>query len=277
MQGKISPVFRLFEQQFEEAKAAHAALSKQFKGKKAIELESRLIFLEIYIDLLAHIHFEKTGLKFKLFSPFKDLFRGLKKTKHLKMVTNKVEEVKLQDTIDFKSYTKSLLSEKNSLYAEVYDHVVRAPLLIWDELFEAAYKYSKGLKPLMINTATTQIINEELEYFNLDHQNKLDSKALKDIYEGLRVIIALENLRIESGFNPVFIAEVHEKMSHLQKSLLNWYENHLFLQHLTGFLAEKQQVSKKYLDLLQTLRENKKWHKTHVEKEVRDLFDKILA
>lgn len=276
MQGKISPVFGLFQQHFEEAKSAHASLSKQFKGKKAIELEGRLIFLEIYVDLLSHIHFKKEGLKFELFAPFKNLFRGLKKTKHLKMVTNQVESIKLKDAIEFKTYTKTLLSEKNKLYTEVYDHVLVAPLIIWENLYEAAYKLSKGLKPLMINTATTQIINEELEYFNLDHQSRLDSKGLKDIYEGLRVIIALENLRIESGFNPVFVNEVHDRMGILQKSLLKWYENQLFIQHLTGFLSDKQNISKKYLDLLANLQENKKNHKTLVEKQVRDLFEKIL-
>jgi hypothetical protein len=276
MQGNISPVFGLFQQHFEEAKAAHASLSKQFKGKKAIELESRLIFLEIYIDLLSHIHFKKEGLKFELFAPFKNLFKGLKKTKHLKMVNNQVESVKIKEAIEFRTYTKNLLSEKNKLYAEVYDHVVVTPLHIWEDLYDTAYKLSKGLKPLMINTATNQIINEELEFFNLDHKSKLDSKALKDIYEGLRVIIALENLRIESGFNPIFVNEVHDKMFLLQKSLLKWYENHLFIQHLTGFLTDKQNISKKYLDLLGNLQEDRKDFKSLVEKQVRDLFEKIL-
>ncbi|PRY87964.1 hypothetical protein [Mongoliibacter ruber] len=276
MQGKISPVFGLFQQHFEEAKSAHASLSKQFRGKKAIELESRLIFLEIYIDLLSHIHFDKEGLKFELFAPFKSIFKGLKKTKHLKMVINQVEAIKLNDSIEFKSYTKTLLSEKNKLYAEVYDHVLVAPLFIWENLYESAHKLSKGLKPLMINTATTQIINEELEYFNLDHKSRLDSKALKDIYEGLRVIIALENLRIESGFNPIFVDEVHDKMGLLQKSLLKWYENQLFIQHLTGFLSDKQNISKKYLDLLANLQDNKRSFKSLLEKQIRELFEKIL-
>jgi hypothetical protein len=276
MQGKISPVFRLFQQHFAEAKSAYVALSKQFRGKKAIELESRLIFLEVYLDLLSHIHFKEDGLKFELFSPFRNIFRGLKKTKHLKMVINQVEAIKLKESIEFKSYTKSLLNEKNQLYAEVYDQVLVSPLHIWETLYNASSKLSKGLKPLMINTATTQIINEELEYFNLDHKTRLDSKALKDIYEGLRVIIALENLRIESGFNPIFVDEVHQRMGTLQKSLLNWYENHLFIQHLTGFLSDKQNISKKYLDLLENLHLNKKNHKSNVEKQVRDLFEKIL-
>lgn len=276
MQSKISPIFRLFQQHFDGAKSAYSSLSKQYRGKKAIELENRFIFLEIYIDLLSRIHFKEDELKFRLFSPFKKIFKGLKKTKHIKMIIGQVETIKLKDNTVFNSYTKSLEAEKNKLYAEVYDLIVAAPLQIWDNLYEEAAHYSKGLKPLMINTATTQIINEELEFFNLDNNGKLDSKSLKDIYEGIRVITALENLRIESGFNPVFVEEVHERMKDLQKSMLLWYENHLFMQHLTGFLAEKPEVSKKYLDLLASLHANKKLHTKKVEAQLKELFDRIL-
>jgi hypothetical protein len=276
MQGKTSPIFGLFQQHFEGAKAAFNSLSKQYRGKKAIELEGRLIFLEIYIDLLSRIHFKESNLKFRIFSPYKKIFKGLKKTKHIKMIMNQVQAVKLKENIVFNSYTKALENEKVKLYNEVYDLIVSAPLQIWEDLYQEAARYSKGLKPLMINTATTQIINEELEFFNVENYEKLDTKALKDIYEGIRVITALENLRIESGFNPIFVQEVHDRMSELQKSMLLWYENHLFMQHLIGYLADKPEVSKKYLDLLSTLQANKKTHTKQVEKMSKELFQRIL-
>lgn len=276
MQGKTSPIFRLFHNQFQEAKSAFSSLGKQFKGKKAIELEQRLIFLEIYIDLLSRIYFKEDKLKFQLFSPFKDLFKGLKKVKHIKMVLDQVRSLSVDQNTVFNSYIKSLESDKKKLYAEVYDLIVSTPLQIWEKLYEEAYHYSKGLKPLMINTATTQIINEELEFFNLEHKTKLDSKALKDIYEGLRVIIALENLRIESGFNSIFVIEVHEHMGMLRQSLLEWYQNHLFIQHLSFYLADKDNIAKKYLDLLSRLKTNKKTSTLRVVEKCGFLFDRIL-
>lgn len=276
MQGKVSPIFRLFTQQFEDAKSAFLSLSKRYRGKKSIELEQKMIFLEIYVDFLSRIHFKEENLKFQLFSPFKKIFKGLKKTKHLKMIMRQMESVKMRDNVVFNSYTKALESEKNKIYAEVYDLIVSAPLQIWDELYESVYRYSKGLKPLMINTATTQIISEELEFFNLDNKTKLDTKALKDIYEGIRIITALENLRIESGFNPIFVKEVHGRMNELQKDLLSWYENHLFLQHLTGFLTDKENISKKYIDLLASLQQNKRTNTNKVEAKCRELFERIL-
>jgi hypothetical protein len=276
MQGKVSPIFRLFTQQFEDAKSAFLSLSKRYRGKKSMELEQKLIFLEIYVDFLSRIHFKEENLKFQLFSPFKTIFKGLKKTKHLKMIMKQVESVKMRDNVVFNSYTKALETEKNKIYAEVYDLIVSTPLQIWDELYDSVYQYSKGLKPLMINTSSTQIISEELEFFNLDNKTKLDTKALKDIYEGIRVVIALENLRIESGFNSIFVKEVHDRMSELQKDLLVWYQNHLFLQHLTGFLTDKENISKKYIDLLASLQQNKKINTAKVEVKCRELFERIL-
>lgn len=276
MQGKVSPIFKLFQSQFEEARNAFLELSRRYRGKKAIELEQKLIFLEIYIDLLAHIHFEDDKLKFKLFSPFQKIFKGLKKTKHLKMVIQEVEVVNLKENIAFNSYSKSLLQEKNKLYAEVFDLIIATPLQIWEDLYQHAFKLSIGLKPLMINTATNQIINEELEYFNLDHKHKFDSKSLKDIYEGVRIITALENLRIESGFNPVFIQEIHDRMRELQQVMMLWYQNHLFIQHLSGFLADKENIHKKYFDLLSELKSKNKINKVQAQKHCRELLNRIM-
>lgn len=277
MQGKVSPIFRLFHQQFEEAKLNHSALGKQFRSKKAIELEQKFIFLEIYLNLLSRIHFNEDKLKFQVFAPFKGIFKNLKKVKHLKLVLNQLIEVRSKGNITYNSYEKHLAEQKKELFTEGFDLVVSSPLQIWEDLYQEVYRWSKGLKPLMINTAITQIINEELEFFHLDNKSKLDSKALKDIYEGLRVIIALENLRVESGFNTIFVTEVHTQMQELQKSLHQWYQNHLFIQHLSFFLREKENIPKKYIDLLATLKSNKKRFTIKVEEQCKHLFDRILA
>ncbi len=276
MEGKLSPIFQLFDQQYEEAKALFFLLGKQFRGKKAIELENKLIFLEIYIDLISRIYFNEEKLKFELFGPLKKIFKGLKKVKHIKMVRSQVDFLQNKFGVAFESYGKELESEKNSIYASVFDMILSTPTQVWEKLYEEAHRYSKGLKPLMINTATTQIINDELVFFNTDHKTKLDSKALKDIYEGLRVITALENLRIKSGFNSIFVENVHDHMAVLQKSLLDWYENHLLMQHLTGYLTDKEKISKKYLDLLAHLQEQKKLHVERVKEQCKFLFEKIL-
>ncbi|AFL86129.1 hypothetical protein Belba_3637 [Belliella baltica DSM 15883] len=276
MKGKISPIFRLFDSQYEEAKNAFLILGRQYKGKKAVELEQKLIFLEIYVDLISKIHFEERKLKFEVFKPFKEIFKGLKKTKHLKLVLEELNKVKLKNKLTYNSYEKFLLDEKKDHYNKIYDLILSTPLEKWEKFYENVYKNSLALQPLMVNTATTQIINEELEFFNLEHQTKLDNKALKDIYEGLRVIIALENIRIESGLNAIFVEEVHEKMKELQTSLLSWYQNQLFTQHLVYFFSEKDEISKKYKDLLKDLKADKKIFTMSVEKQCKNLFSKIL-
>jgi hypothetical protein len=276
MTGKLSPLFGLFAQQFEDAKEAFLSLGKKYRGKKAIELEQKLIFLEIYTDLLSKIYFEEEKLQFKLFSPFKRIFKGLKKTKHIKSILNQLDEIEAKNNLKFGSYRKKLEMEKAKVYAEVYDLIVATPLKVWEHLYEEVHHYSKGLKPLMINTSTTQIINEELEFFNLENKSKLTSGALKDIYEGLRVITALENLRIESGFNSIFVQEVHDRMADLQRSLNDWYQNHLFLQHLTGYLADWVEIPKKYLELLSQLQTNKRAYTMKVESQSKQLFERIL-
>lgn len=276
MTGKLSPLFGLFAQQYEDAKQLFLSLGKKYRGKKAIELEQKLIFLEIYTDLLSRIYFEEEKLQFKLFSPFKKIFKGLKKTKHIKSILAQLDEIETKNSLKFGSYRKKLEMEKAKVYAEVYDQIVATPLKDWEHLYEEVHRYSRGLKPLMINTSTTQIINEELEFFNLENKAKLTSGALKDIYEGLRVITALENLRVESGFNSIFVQEVHDRMADLQRSLNDWYQNHLFLQHLMGYLADWVEIPKKYLELLSQLQSNKRTHTQKVESQCKQLFERIL-
>ncbi|WP_373397274.1 hypothetical protein V8V91_22295 [Algoriphagus halophilus] len=154
--------------------------------------------------------------------------------------------------------------------------MVGSTLKSWDELYQNAQQASKGLKPLAISSAINQIIQEELDFIKLDLKASLDSKALKEIFDALKTIIMLENLLIHLGFNPIFVPSIHEEINLLKNSLKPWYSNQLSLQSLTHFLAEKENVSKKYLDWTNELKVQKKLLSSQAEKQAHLLFDKLV-
>src|SRR5690554_2253023 len=94
MLGKGSPLFHLFESQFKEARSLFNALGKNFKSKKAIELEEKLIFLNIYLQVLNKIHFTEERLKFEPFVPFKPICKSMRRIHHFKLAIEAFEEVK---------------------------------------------------------------------------------------------------------------------------------------------------------------------------------------
>jgi len=273
-QEKVTPVFQLFEQQLDTANKLFSDLSKQFKTKKAIELEEKLIFLEIYIQLLSKIHFEEKNLKFQLFSPFKKLFKYLKKVLHLKLIREALDERSL--TNSYGSFDTYLNKEKSMLYAEAFDHILSLPGSIWEDLYAEVRTHSTGIRPLMVNTATTQIINEELEFSYFDSLHDPTAKSIKDIYESLQIIIAVENFRMVSGLNAVFTPAIHEDMNDLSKSLYLWYQNHLLLQQLTHFFSEKETITEKYKNLLNDIKKSKKKLTTKVISQSKILFTERL-
>ncbi|GAB3647419.1 hypothetical protein GCM10028791_09330 [Echinicola sediminis] len=275
---QVSPIFQLFDQQYDLAKRLFISLSKQFRSKKATELEEKLIFMEIYIDLLSKIHFNEKKLKFQLFGPYRELFKSLKKVLHIKLIQQALAEETASAGMSFGSYEKILLKDKNKIYGDAYDLIMGTPLEIWEALYREAFEHSRNIKPLMINTSTTQIINEELEFFKFDSEKKLEAKEIKDIYEGLQVIITLENVRIVSGLNATFTRVIHKHMNDLSQQLYKWYQNHLFLQHLTFSLADQEEApSKKYLTLINSLKNNKKKLTTKVVSQCQHLFSDILG
>ncbi|MGM0944456.1 MAG: hypothetical protein ACQEW9_04670 [Bacteroidota bacterium] len=276
MQRKTSPIFQAFEQQHREAKELFLALGKQIKSKKSIELYTKLSFLELYSDLMAKIHFEKEGLQFDFFTPFKPLQKNLRKVHHLKLVQRGILGRMTQTGETFNSYSSYLEKEKKGLYTETFDQIIGSPLKDWDEFLLKSLQSSNNIKPLTINTAINQLIQEELEYFQLDKRNGFDSKGLKDIFEGLRKIIMLENLLIHLGFNSIFVEKIHQEIEQLKEKLKPWYANHLELQSLTYFLSDKENVSKKYIDWVKDLRDKKKSLSSQVEKQALSLFQKIL-
>jgi hypothetical protein len=277
MLPKFSPVFQIFESQHQQAKELFLSLGKQIKSKKAIELATKLDFLEVYSDLLNKIHFEVKGLNFDLFSQFKSLQKSLHKIHHFKLVEKSLDERELTQNITYGSYRKHLDEYKKDLYTQAFDLIVGSPLKNWDDLFEKAKQYSQAIKPLSINTAINQIIEEELDYFAMDSKGPMDTKLLKDTFIGLRILVMLENMRVHLGFNPIFVPKVHLEIEELKNNLKPWYVNHLNYQSLTYFASDKDDLSKKYMDWLKDLKAEKKVLSALSEKRAQKLFEKILG
>lgn len=273
MLGKGSPLFHLFESQFKEARSLFNVLGKSFKSKKAIELEEKLIFLNIYLQVLNKIHFKEERLKFEPFEPFKPICKAIKRIHHFKLALGAFDEVK--GTQSFASYEAFLAAEKKALYKEVYEVMISSPLDIWESLYATAYRYSKKIQPLMINTATTQLINEELEYINYKEKVRLDSEALKDIMEALQVITVGENMKIAIGLNPLFTSDIHEEMKSLSHLLVQWHQTHLFAQYLNYFLSENEQVGSKYLELAKKVKSKKQRLSVGADSLCKNLLSKL--
>lgn len=277
MQVTISPVFQLFHNQHVEAKELFLSLGKQIKSKKAVELSAKMDFLELYAELMAKVHFEVQGLNFDIYAGFSPLQKILHKVHHFKLAEKSLDEREQKLEIKYNSYRAQMDKFKKSLYNQAFDLIVGSTLKSWDEFHEKALKASAGLKPLTINTAINQIIQDELEYFQLNKRGKMDSKSLKDTFDGLRTIIMLENMLIHLGFNPIFVASIHQEIEALKDHLNPWYSNQLSLQSLTHFLSDKPDAGKKYLDWLKELKQNKTRLSEEAGLRAQTLFGKILS
>ena len=277
MQAKTSPVYQIFEQQHQEAKTLFLVLGKQIKSKKAIALLTKMEFLELYTDLMAKIHFEKENLGMDLFSPFKKLKKSLRKTHHLKLVERNLKEREVKTAQSYESYREYMGIQKKKIHKEAFDLVVGSTLKTWDDFQQKSLQSSKGIKPLMINTAINQLVQEELEFLHRDLKSPLESQGFRDLFESLRKIIMLENLLMQLGFNPIFVSQIHGEISQLKENLKPWYSNHLAFQALSGFLAEKDDISKKYMDWIKELKEEKKSLSSEIEKQAFELLKKVLV
>lgn len=277
MPVKTSPVFQIFEQQHQEAKTLFLSLGKQVKSKKAIGLQLKLEFLELYADLMEKIHFENQTLGNDLFLPFKSLKKSLRKTHHLKLVEQNFKMREEKTGLFFNSYGEYLLVQKREIQKEAFDLLVGSTLRIWDDFSEKAQQTSRGLKPLTINTAINQLVQEELELLHRELKSPIHSQGFRDLFESLRKIIMLENLLIQLGFNPIFVNSIHDEMGQLKENLKPWYSNHLAFQTLSGFLAEKASISKKYMDWIKELKEEKKGLSSEIEKQAFPLLNKVLV
>ncbi|MDP2041413.1 MAG: hypothetical protein Q8S14_17745 [Algoriphagus sp.] len=276
MQVKTSPVFLIFEQQHQEAKILFLALGKQIKSKKAIELQTKLEFLELFTELMEKIHFENQSLSNELFLPFKPLKKSLRKTHHLKLVERNLKSKEEKSGLQFDSYRDYLLIQKKKIQKEAFDLVVGSTLKTWDDFRENAQKSSRGIKPLTINTAINQLFQDELIFLHRELKAPISSQGFRDLFESLRKIIMLENLLIQLGFNPIFVSSIHEEIAQVKDNLKPWYSNHLAFQTLSGFLAEKTSISKKYMDWIKELKEEKKSLSSEIEKQAFALLKKVL-
>lgn len=276
MPVKTSPVYKIFELQHQEAKTLFLALGKQVKSKKAIELQTKLEFLELFTDLMEKVHFNNSSLGNDLFTPFKSLKKSLRKTHHLKLVERNLRSREEKTGLLYDSYREYLLIQKRKIQKEAFDLVVGSTLKIWDDFSEKAHQTSRGIKPLTINTAINQLVQEELESVHRELKAPIHSQGFRDLFESLRKLIMLENLLIQLGFNPIFVSVIHEEISQLKENLKPWYSNHLAFQTLSGFLAEKTSISKKYMDWIKELKEEKKSLSSETEKQAFSLLNKVL-
>lgn len=274
MSDKVSPLFHLFDQKFKEAKTSWDLLSKNFKSRKALELEEKLIFLNIYLQLLSKIHFQEESLKFDPFDPFKNIYKALKRIHHYKLAITAYETERANKKIIYNTYEKFLAIEKRELYKEVYEEIISAPFEAWEPLYATAHHYSRNIKPLMIDTSAIKLINEEIEYLNYKEKDHWDNQSIKDIMDGLQVITVVENIKIAVGFNSLFIEEIHLEMKKLCQLLNVWFQNHLFAQHLNFFLSENEMGGAKYLELAKSIKHNKIRLTEEVASLSKNLFQK---
>jgi len=276
MLERKAPTLHLFEQQLDAGKTLFGELAKKIRSKKAILLEEKLFFFQLFLELIGKIHFEEKKLSLKLFSPFDQLYRNLKLVHHVRLI-NKVYE---SHSINFKEslvdYKQDLDEDKKRVYTDLFDTILSAPIKIWEDLYLSVYPFARQLTPFQVNTGSTQLINEEIDFSHFDAKNELDPLSIKDIYEGLNKIIAIENIRTSMGLNPIFTDDVHKKINLLSQQLYDWYQNHLFFQHFSHFLRDKETVDKRYLHLLKTVKKNHKGLTTGVVTQSVHLFTRVL-
>jgi hypothetical protein len=276
MLERKAPTLHLFEQQLDTGKTLFGELAKKIRSKKAIQLEEKLFFYQLFLELIGKIHFEKKKLSLKLFSPFDQLYKHLKLVHHVRLITEAYESHRIHLNQPFTEYKADLDVDKKRVYNELFDTIISAPLKIWEDLYLSVYPYIRQLTPLQVNTASTQLINEEIDFSHFDTKNELDPISIKDIYEGINKIIATENIRRTMGLNPIFTEEVHKKINRLSICLYDWYQNHLFFQHISHFLRDKEMVDKHYIHLLKTIKKNHKKLTTEVVNQSTYLYTQVL-
>ena len=270
-----SPVFQLFSHQHQQAKALFLELGKEIKSSKAIALLEQLEFLELYSELLEKIHFEQKHLGYSLFFPLKSLKKSLKKIHHLKLVEIGLKQREKALSISFESFKTYLNEQKRGMQKEAFDLMLGSSLKIWEEYLEKAHEASKVIKPLVLTTSIHQLVQEELSFLVKEVSSPISTQGYRDLFEGLRKVIILENLLVHLGLNPIYLPQVHEELEQLKNGLKPWYANHLNLQSLTHFIGQREEVSKKYLDWVKELTEEKKALSSTLEKQALSLLRKV--
>src|SRR5690606_30204301 len=123
---------------------------------------------------------------FEPFYPFQALCKALKRIHHYKSSVSAYAAEKARTHEVYLSYDRFLAALKEEVYREIYEVVIATPTEIWDELYATAFFYARDTDPLMIDTATTMLINEEIEYIDFKERIHSDSQSINEIIEGLR-------------------------------------------------------------------------------------------
>ena len=225
---------------------------------------------------MSKIHSAENGNEKENRSPFSSIKKSLRKIHHLKLVERIIKRKSMESDQTFESFKSYLELEKRKIQKEAFDLAVGSSLRSWENFLDQTKSASKGLKPLMISTAIHQLINEELNVLNQEMKSPLSTSAFRDLFESLRKIIMLENFLIHLGFNPIFVSQIHGEIQTLKENLKPWYANHLSFQALTQFLSEKESPSKKYIEWLKELKQEKKSLSSEIEKQAFELMGKVL-
>lgn len=276
MESTLPFIMQVFDRHFDAGKSVFGELSKKIKSKKALELQEELFFFRLFLQVLERIHFENKQEVAEAFDPFKYLNKNLRKVQHIRMIADGFEKYFGEKRADYGEYQKQIAQNKKEIDTQVYEIILSIPLKDWENLYHQVRHFSRDLSVLTINTATTQIINEEIDFFYFDSKSRLDPQTIHEIFNGLKRVTALEKIRLSIGLNTIFTAKVHKQISELSLKMEEWQRNQLLLQHLGSFLGQKETVSKKYQMVLTQIQKAHKEETQVVAERCRGLFPKML-
>lgn len=276
MASTLPQIMQAFDRYYNAGKAVFGELSKKIRSKKALELEDQLFFIRVFLLVLDRANFREKQRVNQSFGPFKELYKQLRKVQHIKMIQEGYEEHFGDNKGLYAEYGKAIAADKKSIYTHVYEIILSIPPQDWEKLYQDVLLHAKGLSILTINTAMTQIINEEIEYFSFDAKTKLDPQSIHDIFKGIKKVTCLEKTRLTIGLNTIFTPLVHEQILSLQEEMVVWHKNQLLLQHLGNYLAKKEKVSKKYHAVLTQIQKIHRGLTQKIGDKCRQLFVKML-
>ncbi|SHN28520.1 hypothetical protein SAMN04488057_11672 [Cyclobacterium lianum] len=276
MESTSPQIMQVFDRYYAAGKKIYGEISKKIRSGKALQLEDQLFFLRLFLLVLDRARFGEKEQLILSFRPFKELYKQLRKVQHIKMIKEGYDSYFGHEKSLFSEYGKAIAADKKSIYTHVYEIILSISPQDWENLYQEVYRQSRGLSILTVNTAITQIINEELEYFYFDSKTKLDPQSIHDIYKGIKKVIFLEKIRLNIGLNTIFTPQVHEQVMGLENKMAAWHRNQLLLQHLGNYLAKKEKVSKKFQPVITKLQQSHKGQTQIIADRCRRLFVKML-
>ncbi|MFO7823631.1 MAG: hypothetical protein R6V72_06805 [Cyclobacterium sp.] len=276
MESTLPQIMQVFDKYYDAGKAVFGELSKKIKSKKALELEDQLFFLRLFLLVLDRAHFTEKKRVDLAFGPFKELYKNLRKVQHIHMIQEGFDLHFGGNKGLYADYGKVISGDKKRIYTHVYEIILSIPPQDWENLYHDVAHYSRGMSVLTLNTAITQIINEEIDFFYFDAKTRLDPQTIHEIFKGLKKVTFLEKIRLNIGLNTIFTPLVHEQIMVLESEMVTWHKNQLLLQHLGNYLGNKEKVSKKYHSVLTQVQKMHKGLTQKIEDRCRQLFINML-